>query len=567
MKVFSVSAPGALHPPLFLCLTLVSCCLACEAADGGEPKAHASTLLDEGHIDVSDMLAASLDQPPDSEQQDFIVHQDMKPPLDLDLSPRPTCEDHIQNGDEQEVDCGGSCQACLPERPCPIEDEALVGLTKESERHDVTVEFETDSYSWQPNNTFGAISTTQGYTYIVWTDADLRPRIGQIRHGEPQQVETSPLDADASYRMLDDGHHSFSLGVDREGYIHVAGDMHEYPLVAMNHLPERYKGGRVMYWKSTKPHDITSFDFVGHDEALVMDGEGFSYLSFHADREGTLYARSRSYANSGGHRPGQYGWRLHVYDEETKRWRALGARPPRGQSPQYKAIFWDEGGVLDANNPERSWYQGFMSDIKFDAYNRMHVAVAINSDSTVSSSTHVLYAYSDDHGETFQRADGSLIDALPLGAIEAERQADIVETGRTYWSFVTIALDHCGRPGVGYTVTNPEARYGYEGFYYRHWEEDTSSWSEPFQSPAGGLINAYSVSGRDGVINYFTPDRNGRVHRSRGFTDPGYDIYLGGAFRPVDIRSIQNEGVLRGMREFEGKLQVIRIDIEEALDE
>ena len=62
-------------------------------------------------------------------------------------------------------------------------------------------------------------------TYIVWVDAKQRAWVTQVTNGTPV---TAPIDTGADYLVQADGHHRFSLGLDKNGYIHVTGDMHHY---------------------------------------------------------------------------------------------------------------------------------------------------------------------------------------------------------------------------------------------------------------------------------------------------------------------------------------------------
>jgi hypothetical protein len=49
------------------------------------------------------------------------------PPPDQ-ASPPPTCTDGVKNGDETDVDCGGSCPRCTNGKACTSRDDCLGGL-------------------------------------------------------------------------------------------------------------------------------------------------------------------------------------------------------------------------------------------------------------------------------------------------------------------------------------------------------------------------------------------------------------------------------------------------------
>jgi hypothetical protein len=62
-----------------------------------------------------------------------------------------------------------------------------------------------------------------------------------------------------------------SVGIDRNGYIHVAGNMHHSPF---NHpkTGNPYYEYAWQYVVSDKPEDISSFTFVGGDQSRTIPG-------------------------------------------------------------------------------------------------------------------------------------------------------------------------------------------------------------------------------------------------------------------------------------------------------
>jgi len=308
------------------------------------------------------------------------------------------------------------------------------------------IEFETNDFDRSMSyaeNTYTPITTYKGISYFIWLDTTRRPKIGKIENSKVTSIDFLDKDQKDIYTVRDDGHHKFSIGVDKEGYIHVVGDMHNYGTPSSFntiHYPERYRPTNVtgvdkniktrnnldnfiMYWVSEKPEDITSFKFTGGDKEKAIPGFGFSYSAFHSDMNGELYIRHRARIAYIGHYDGEMGSIAAKYDTKTKTWTELGglANPkelPRfpnvalDYDPLYKSIFWENNGISTGKNKKiRNWYQGFTGDMTFDFNNRMHLSTSINNNNDKEFMTDVLYTYSDDQGKSFHRADGNSVKA------------------------------------------------------------------------------------------------------------------------------------------------------------
>ncbi|MEM6884217.1 MAG: BNR-4 repeat-containing protein, partial [Verrucomicrobiota bacterium] len=138
-----------------------------------------------------------------------------------------------------------------------------------------------------------SIITTKGnLTYMVYADLSRNIRVVKYNHNT-DAAETKNLVTNG-YQTLLDGHHYFAIGVDRDGYIHVVGDMHHYPFKLTSHVKAPYRpqdnGGNntVLYWKSRSPHNINQFDFLGANTSKRIKGKGFTYYNFTNDRNGRL---------------------------------------------------------------------------------------------------------------------------------------------------------------------------------------------------------------------------------------------------------------------------------------
>jgi hypothetical protein len=231
--------------------------------------------------------------------------------------------------------------------------------------------------------------------------------------------------------------HAWSVGIDKNGYVHIMGGQHNAP------NPDHYIPGswermglprdrkdeafpQQLYWVSKEPGSIDAFEFVGRrNDPRHLPPAYWNYMNFVQDNNGELYAYGRINVS---------GWQsfgFYRYDADTRRWSTIGGdasdiiadseandpgwtdrlvRQVRGRIPHEpgeKALAW-------AWQPHFYNYCRAIWGVRFDPDNRMHVELPIHGlvDRDVIRSGS-LYAYSDDGGQSFHRADGSLVN-LPL---------------------------------------------------------------------------------------------------------------------------------------------------------
>ena len=97
-----------------------------------------------------------------------------------------------------------------------------------------------------------------------------------------------------------DSHNSVTLAIDRDGCIHLAGNMHVHPLT---------------YFRSTKPHDISTLEQVM--SMIGTEEKRCTYPHFMLTREGELIFHYRD----GG--SGQGNEIYNIYSTETRKWTRL----------------------------------------------------------------------------------------------------------------------------------------------------------------------------------------------------------------------------------------------------
>ena len=143
-----------------------------------------------------------------------------------------------------------------------------------------------------------ALFTVQNRQFVAYYDTEHRMTVA-ARALDEDRWQTHILPE----RLGWDGHNYVTLAPDRDGYLHLSGNMHVVPLV---------------YFRTTEPWDITTFErapMVGREEDYC------TYPNFFYDRHGTLYFR---------HRDGGCGDSvdfINVYDCDTRSWSRLRDTP------------------------------------------------------------------------------------------------------------------------------------------------------------------------------------------------------------------------------------------------
>lgn len=396
------------------------------------------------------------------------------------------------------------------------------------------------------------ICSYKGYTYLAFIDKNQYPRVAKIKDGEAQ-IEFL---AGTYKSRANDGHHKFALGIDRDGYIHISGDMHHHPFDNNQHINSSYyRNSSCLYWKSDNPEDISSFTFYGNDPEYVIPGIGFTYVTFKRDNEGTLYVTSRQWVRNDTYwsgNPGKLALGLARYNADTKKWKALGGIAPidpvqDGWDPNNnKVIFWEPTGK--GNTPYQTWG----NDIHFDKDNNIHLATAMNTDnssngSNPGSGTAVCYAYSTDKGETWYKADGSQIEQLPLRAITT----DLVAKGHWYMMEAGMTLTKEENPLVMYRTHDGSTTQS----YWREFRD--SKWL-----PEIKLNNTYRrgrpVVDKNGII---TVHAHNNLFRTLDYSSTGreydldYDVYA------LDFGYFSTTGGFRYVSKVNDALALVRVDI------
>ncbi|VGO18635.1 hypothetical protein SCARR_00688 [Pontiella sulfatireligans] len=405
-----------------------------------------------------------------------------------------------------------------------------------SESYSYSEIFRTETYPYPVfNDSHGTpLVSWNDSTFVVFADAGRRVKIAKITGDTVEeayldnveyQTEDFYANSDGDpdndivgpdfYRMIEaDGHHDLCMSIDKDGYIHIVGDMHNFPDVAgnMDHLPMRYFNSHCLYWRSDNPGDISSFSFKGDDPTTCPQGYGFTYLQFHKDLEGELFFSSRAFQGD----PAKRARRAQAtsrYDAENGTWSIVGGKAfePDG----YDVTFWED------NAEGGGSYVKMYGDLSFDRENKMHMATGIlNYDADVVQTvwavlTDLLYLQSTDGGLTMKKTDGSVV-SIPARAEAGANQAEIIYTtdylsdpdNQEYLNApVQIAHDISNNPYVlckpkhtdGLTILSqgPTKLFGWSAAHgWTGYEDVVSDYQYFFTDPAGVMtvINESKVT-------------------------------------------------------------------------
>jgi hypothetical protein len=142
--------------------------------------------------------------------------------------------------------------------------------------------------------------------YIAYYNAERRAVLGQRNLADDKfelhvmPATTRETAGGTSTVVGWDSHNFLTLGIDRDGFIHLSGNVHVHPLT---------------YFRSTKPNDISTmeqiFEMVGSEEKRT------TYPHFMLTREGEMLYHYRDGGSGDGNEI------YNIYNTETKTWKRL----------------------------------------------------------------------------------------------------------------------------------------------------------------------------------------------------------------------------------------------------
>lgn len=163
---------------------------------------------------------------------------------------------------------------------------------------------------WSGHEVRFDLLTEGGHQFVAYYDKDRRMMVAGRRSGDGSWTKVHPEGKHLPHRKRDsnvtawDSHNYLELAMDRDGHIHLAGNMHNDPLI---------------YYRTTRPFDITSLQRI---DRMTGDREGeVTYPVFFKNPAGDLLFR---YRDGGSGRGSDI---YNIYDPDTKTWRNLLSAP------------------------------------------------------------------------------------------------------------------------------------------------------------------------------------------------------------------------------------------------
>ncbi len=164
---------------------------------------------------------------------------------------------------------------------------------------------------WSGTSVGYCLLTHENHQFIAYYDANRQMTVAQ-RSLDSKDWTFKKMDSHIRW----DSHNYITMALDKEGYLHVSGNMHAVPLV---------------YFRASTPYDVTSLEqfpsMVGSYEDRV------TYPKFLKNKNNDLIF---TYRNGGSGNGNNY---YNIYDTATKKWQRLLAQP-----------FTDGEGAMNAYN-------------------------------------------------------------------------------------------------------------------------------------------------------------------------------------------------------------------------
>ncbi len=466
----------------------------------------------------------------------------------------------------------------------PLYGDAAL-LYSNSAPYDLTQETYTFSILWStpaqnninflPQSYHSPIVTRGDSTFVLFVDTNHRMKIAQLTNGvfkteafidntlyQPNEFYTPPASADYHRVKTDDSHHSLSLGIDENGYLHLVGDMHNYPRYSnpMAHLPLVYYNKNIMYWRSDNPLDISSFSFKGDQAGACPPGYGFTYNFFFNDMHGKLHFTARAHqASNNAIRCAPFS----RYDAATGAWSIIGGPDPDvpGSAPR---TFYDDGREYDASNPDNPYSKTHPHGV-FDRDNNMHLVAPLLADPKLHPGTPNFYHFADtimyaqsSNGTDFAKADGTGI-TLPATINLTTNRADIAYSTDGYLAVMgNIAVDYQNNP---YTVAKHKYPDGSDN------ESFVIGWNGSTWVNYGNIANDVAdfrlVHDPAGVMSYI-PDSGDKFYRFWHPSETPRVINLPASWpyiKMIDYEYLKKTGNILGLTKINDELTVVKVEI------
>lgn len=381
-----------------------------------------------------------------------------------------------------------------------------------------------------------SVTTYKGSIYFIYVDTARNMVVAKKSGSRIERFTVFKLEMGPEERW----HICPSIAVDKNGFIHITGDMHN---------------GSWKYFKSAKPENI--YAWKRRNDLPFSD---VTYPSFFYSNKRELFICFRHRRNGKGHTNHRGG--VIRYNAEKDTFIPLGGTSYNDFSyatdhkvtpvipATTKTMVWGNG-----YGGHGSWYVKPGIKLYFDKSDRMHLVASLineplNDPFGHQSNTHIIYAYSDDFGTTWHQAGGKLISSLPLTVTNASVVVARSAQHDIYGGYTEIGAFAPDKPVVTYRLSSDESTHS---FMYSE-----GKWVEvKVPHPTNVIVsrdNGY-VAWFDGTYIDYTKDGKHWISLSGkpSFPHAGVGLAFPGAFGPmggIDAEYFKQTGNLR----YHGKL-------------
>lgn len=301
----------------------------------------------------------------------------------------------------------------------------------------ITLEGEFSAHTTDRAYFNSPITSANGALFIAFINKDLQLIVAKKDSGLWQQTVVDSAVYPSTW------HSAASLGIDRQGYIHVVGNMHSTPW---------------QYHRSILPGDISAWEFRGQDAGqnkghtvsaadvrdtwmaagtAAIPGNQITYAFMRNDRNGQLYVAFREcfYCDRSDYYAREWSAGIARYDEDSQTWLRIGGTQPwahdTGFVPLGMRMAFD---IRNRMHVSWLWYDHYKKDRSHD-----------------TAPNFPAYAQSSDSAGSFYRSDLQTLE-LPIEFSQTDTlwsPFDLAPNSKGYFErYTDIAVAPNGSPYV-----------------------------------------------------------------------------------------------------------------------
>ena len=324
------------------------------------------------------------------------------------------------------------------------------------------------------------LTTYKGAIYCAYLDVE---RFVRIRRRGPDGEVT---DAKVFGPVAADPYHMPPvIGLDGDGYIHVAAGMHD--------------ARQWVYYISEESESIDRFAKQEPGSARCPPGMFITYPEFARDRKGYLYVTSRQ----GTKNPSFLGGCIARYDHMTRTWTPLGVEMDR-----WNFIIW---------HPKDQWYQQWYMRVHFDRANNLHLAWKVNAigpTPNFGDGSHLMYACLPEGETTWRTVEDAPIAGLPLTTDNASVIATDLENPELVPYGLGVQSD--GKPVVNFRYVRGNTPEGRDKGWLSRWTG--TRWQRVFFPREVVIPTLLMSDNRGGLFTHSPGGNTGYLSRDSGAT-------------------------------------------------